>query len=182
MASAPVIPRMSAEEYLNSSWHPDKEYVDGALVDRTVPTFPHAMLQRLLIRFFEQFEEQCRFVAVPEARTQIIERARYRIPDILLCPRPLPKGRVVEAVPLGVIEILSPDDSMWHTLERFRDYASIGVGEIFLMDPERYVCHRFEGQSLIEVHAPVMDLRGNGTITLDTEAIFAKLRFERERD
>ncbi|MDZ4799775.1 MAG: hypothetical protein SGI92_16580 [Bryobacteraceae bacterium] len=42
MASAPVLPPMSVDEYLNSSWHPDKEYVDGMLVDRMVPTISHS--------------------------------------------------------------------------------------------------------------------------------------------
>lgn len=113
----------------------------------------------------------------PNHRACTLPHSRY--PAV---PKTLPKGRVVEAVPLGVIEILSPDDSMWDILERFRDHASLGVGEIFLMDPERYVCYRLEDQSLIVTHAPGMNLRGNGTITLDTDAIVAKLRTERERN
>jgi len=181
MASAPVLPLVSVDEYLNSSWHPDKEYVDGMLVDRIVPTFPHALLQRLLIRLFEQFEEPYRFVAVPEARTQVVERARYRIPDVLFCPRPLPKGRIVDVVPLAVMEIVSPEDRITETLERFRDYAAFGVTEIFLLDPENYTAHRFKGMSLLRTNATEIAVPG-GTIPFDIDALFEKLRYERERD
>jgi len=37
------------------------------------------------------------------------------------------EGGVVELAPLAVIEILSPNDNSAKTLERFREYASIGV-------------------------------------------------------
>jgi len=62
------------------------------------------------------------FLPLPEVRTQIVERARYRIPDVMLCPTPLPAGKVVNSVPWAVVEILSPDDRMPEQLQRFRDY------------------------------------------------------------
>jgi hypothetical protein len=86
------------------------EYVDGVLVERSVATIPHSVLQMMLIQYFAQFQERLHFLTLPEVRTQIIERARYRIPDLLLCSLPLPKGRVLNEVPGTVIEILSPDD------------------------------------------------------------------------
>jgi Uma2 family endonuclease len=71
--------------------------------------------------------------------------APYRIPDVLLCPKPLPKGKVGDIVPWAIIEILSPEDSMQEQLERFRDYAQIGAGVMVLLDPKRMVSYRFEG-------------------------------------
>jgi hypothetical protein len=41
MATAPTVPYVSVDEYLESGYHPDKEYVDGVLVDRATPTFAH---------------------------------------------------------------------------------------------------------------------------------------------
>jgi hypothetical protein len=40
---------VSVEEYLNSSWRPGKEYVDGVLVERSAPTVAHSVLQMILI-------------------------------------------------------------------------------------------------------------------------------------
>ena len=78
----------------------------------------------ILIQFFAQFQETLRFVALPQVRTQIIERARYRIPEVVLCSLPVPKCKILDVVPGAVIEILSPTDHMGETLERFRDYAA----------------------------------------------------------
>ena len=33
MAVAPIPPRVSADEYLNSGYHPDMEYVEGVPID-----------------------------------------------------------------------------------------------------------------------------------------------------
>src|SRR5438105_3551590 len=38
MAVVPSPPLVSVDEYLNSSYHPDVEYVDGVLVERGMPT------------------------------------------------------------------------------------------------------------------------------------------------
>jgi Uma2 family endonuclease len=170
---------VSVEEYLNSSWRPDREYVDGVLVERSVPTIAHSLLQALLIEFFSRFRRQFRFLALPEVRTQIIERARYRIPDVLLCPVPVPEGKVIDVVPWAVIEILSPEDSMQEQLERFRDYAGLGVGVIVLLDPERLAAYRFEDDSLIRTRFTELRLP-SGQVPFDTESLFGELIAERK--
>ena len=93
MASAPALPLVSVDEYLNTSYEHDMEYVDGILVERGMPTIAHNLLERILLFWFARFEQDMRFRALHEVRTQIIERARYRIPDIMLCPKPLPTGK-----------------------------------------------------------------------------------------
>jgi len=176
MATAPTLPLVPVEEYLRSNYHPDMEYVDGVLVERSVPTISHSVLQMILIQFFAQFQERMRFLAMPEVRTQIIERARYRIPDILLCGLPLPQGRVLNEVPGTVIEILSPDDKMGETLERFRDYAGIGVGAIVQMDPERYVAHVYRGGSLIQMDFEDLPLHSGERVPFPSQELFNRLR------
>ena len=71
MATAPTTPLVSVDEYLNSSYRPDVEYVDGYLVKRSVPTYLHSILQAILVSYFRQFEKQYKFKALPELRTQI---------------------------------------------------------------------------------------------------------------
>jgi Uma2 family endonuclease len=121
MATAPSVPFVSVEEYLESGYQPDKEYVNGVLIDRAMPTFAHGVLQMLLIQYFAEFREALGFLAVPEIRTQISVRARYRIPDILLYKLPYTGRRVVDTPPGSVIEILSPEDRIRETLDRYRD-------------------------------------------------------------
>jgi Uma2 family endonuclease len=48
MATAPTIPLVPVDEYLSTAYHADKEYIDGVLVERSMPTLFHTLLQGLL--------------------------------------------------------------------------------------------------------------------------------------
>ncbi len=54
---------LSAEEYLASSYVPDREYVDGILVERSVATIPDSVLAKLLILHFGKYEAELGFEA-----------------------------------------------------------------------------------------------------------------------
>jgi len=174
MAVAPIPPLVSADEYLNSSYHPDVEFVDGVLVERGMPTIAHSLLQMILVQYFAQYQKLGRFLPLPEVRTRIIERARYRIPDVMLCPTPLPTGKVVTSVPWAVIEILSPGDKLPQQLRRFRDYKKIGVLHMVLLDPEELIAFRFEDGSLIQTQLTSLELP-TGPVPFDTAALFQQL-------
>jgi len=177
MATAPTLSAVSVDEYLNSSYRPDLEYVDGYLVERSWPTYFHSLLQAILIRYFRQFERDCKFKALPELRTQIVERTRYRIPDILLCAAPTRINKIMNEIPLAVVEILSPADTVSETLQRFRDYAGLGVPHLVQMDPETQVAHRFQDGSLIQTKFDTLRFQ-HFTIPFDSEYLFAELRRE----
>lgn len=176
MTTAPVLPYVSVDEYLNTSYEPDMEYVDGVLVEKGTPTVPHNLLERILLFWFAQFEEQLRFKALHEVRTVIAERARYRLPDVLLVPRPL-RSNICNVVPWVVIEIVSPDDTITKTRARFLDYARLGVLHVIQMDPEEYVAHRFENGSMIETRFQSLALPA-GTVPFGSEELFGQLRSE----
>ena len=179
MAVAPTVPIVSADEYLNSGYHPDMEYVEGVLVERDVPTIGHSLLQLILGEYFRRYRKQFRFAALPEARTQIVERARYRIPDLMLCPVPLPPGKIVDSIPWAVIEILSPEDRLPEQLARFRDYKRIGVRQMVLLDPEELIAYRFdENGSLLQTQFTSLELP-SGSLPFDTDALFRQLVEER---
>ena len=40
---------ISVEEYLNSTYEPDAEYVEGRIVQRALPQKPHSKIQTYLI-------------------------------------------------------------------------------------------------------------------------------------
>ena len=48
MAVATLVP---IEEYLSTSWDPDREYVDGRLIERNVGELDHSYLQGLIANF-----------------------------------------------------------------------------------------------------------------------------------
>ena len=47
MASAPALPLVSVDEYLNASYEQDMEYVDDLV--RGMPTIAHNLLERILL-------------------------------------------------------------------------------------------------------------------------------------
>jgi Uma2 family endonuclease len=181
MATAPTLPLVSVDEYLNSCWHPDKEYIDGHLVDRSMPNELHSLLQVILIAYFRSIEKQHRLKVLSELRTEIVERARYRIPDVLVANvplgRPLTKGPFRD-IPAIIIEILSPDDTQKQVLARFADFSRLGVSYIIQMDPEECVAYRYQAGSLIRTEFTTLTLPGCPDVPFDSNAIFEQLRTE----
>lgn len=167
---------VSVDEYLNSSYEYDMEYVDGCLVEREMPTIPHSLLQRILLFWFARFEREMGFAALQEVRTQIIPRARYRIPDLMLCPTPLIAKKFCDLVPWVVIEILSPEDTMSRTRERFKDYAGLGVSHLVLLDPEEYISYRFHEGSFIQDRFLALKLPNGKSVEFDSEMLFAQAK------
>jgi Uma2 family endonuclease len=179
MATAPTVPLAPADDYLRSSYEHDLEFVDGVLVQSGTPTIAHSLLQKLLLFWFARFEESLRFEALQEVRTQLIQGARYRIPDVMLCPTPVPKGKICDVVPWVVIEILSPDDALSMTRDRLRDYTNLGVQQLVLMDPEEYIAYRFEGGSLIKTAFETLSLPSGTSVPFDSSRLFEQLRGKR---
>jgi Uma2 family endonuclease len=178
MATAPTLPLVSVDEYLNSSYEYDMEFVDGLLVERSMPTVFHSLLQAILIRWFGSLEKEFRIKAMPELRTQIIERARYRVPDVLVVTIPFRFGKVLTQVPNAVVEILSPEDKQKDVLARFADYERLGVLHLIQLDPEEYVARRYERGSLIRTNFHSLSLPGRPDLPFDSDALFEQFRRE----
>jgi Uma2 family endonuclease len=120
-------------EYLNTSYRPDREYVDGELLERNVGKNEHSRLQALLAIWFGRFEDEWGVAVFTEQRVQV-SASRIRIPDVLLVPL-APHPEVLVDPPILVVEILSPDDSYTETQKRAGDYFAMGVGTVWIIDP-----------------------------------------------
>ena len=175
MATAPTLPLISVEEYLNSSWQPDMEFVDGTLVERNVGTGLHGRLQRILLVHIDPQSAALNIEAIPECRTKITER-RYRIPDVIVVSPPMeePDGPY-EGVPVVVIEILSPQDRFQDLIEKYRDYISLGVQHIIQLDPVSRTTFVYKGGSLIAGHVTTLDFADGRRLDLSTERLLGRL-------
>jgi Uma2 family endonuclease len=147
-------------------------------VERGEPTIGHALLQVILCSHLSAHRKQFHFAPLPSVRTQIRAGSCYRAPDLMLCPLPLPAGKIVDSIPWAVIEILSPEDSFSEQLARFRDYKQIGVLHMVLLDPEELIAYHFENRALIEAQLISLELP-TGDLPFDTEALFRQLEEER---
>jgi Uma2 family endonuclease len=127
---------ISVDEYLNTSYEPDREFVDGVLVRRNVGTQFHGMLQAIVGAFFGQYRKSHRISVFIATRLHVDTRGNHRVPDVLVLEIPYRKGKVVTDVPAIVVEIQSPNDTFDDIVDKCFEYEKLGVGNILMMDPD----------------------------------------------
>ena len=129
-----VFAGVSVEDYLHSSFPDvDREYRDGALVERSIPDYLHGKTQALLIALFMALRKQ--ILLYPCAETRMRLRAgRFLIPDVAVFHLREP-GLVPDTPPLVAAEILSPDDRLTEVREKLEEYRTWGVRHVWLVDP-----------------------------------------------
>ncbi|HEV2687969.1 MAG TPA: Uma2 family endonuclease [Bryobacteraceae bacterium] len=122
------------EEYLNTSYSPDKEYRDGELVERNVGENAHAELQALLAAYLIRRKKQWKIRVYTELRVRVREKW-YPIPDVCIYPEPGFEGRYPSQPPLLWIEILSPDDRMMDVWAKATELVENGVPDVWIINP-----------------------------------------------
>ncbi len=137
------------EQYLHTSFPGlDREFRDGALVERTMPDYLHSRTQLLVGVFFEALRRKLSVYACPELRMKVRE-GLYLIPDVaVFWPSP-PALSVPDTPPLVAIEILSPDDRMGEVRAKLEEYRQWGVKHVWLLDPHgqrMYSCDQGFGE------------------------------------
>jgi Uma2 family endonuclease len=123
-------------EYLNTSWHPDREYIDGEVRERNLGEKDHSRAQRRLVLFFGSREQTLGTFCFPEQRLQV-KPNRFRVPDVCVYLGVEPAEQIFTTPPFLVIEILSKDDRAVEVNERIEDYLAFGVTTVWVIDPQR---------------------------------------------
>jgi Uma2 family endonuclease len=132
---------VSIDEYMDTAYSPDREFVDGVIMERHLGEFPHSVIQSNLIFFLRS---RCpKLFVLPEQRIRTRSN-RTRIPDVCVAEN-RPADAVFETPPLICIEILSRRDEMTDVLEKLDEYSEFGVQEIWLIDPRRKKAFRYAG-------------------------------------
>jgi Uma2 family endonuclease len=125
---------LSVEEYLNTSYSPDREYRDGVLVERNVGEKAHARLQARLARYIGNREAQWAIEVYTGLRSKVRE-SWFPIPDLCIYPRDSFDERYPSVPPLLWIEILSPDDRMADVWSRADELIRNGVPYVWIIEP-----------------------------------------------
>ena len=129
MATAPA--SIPIEQYLETSYSPDREYLDGWIVERNVGQGEHSYTQGKLFKKLDDAAERSGALALVEQRTRVA-LGRVRVPDISVVKR---LERVTTVPPLLCLEILSPDDRWSRVTAAVADYQSMGVPRVWIIDP-----------------------------------------------
>ena len=125
---------VSVEEYLHTSYDPDCDYVDGAIVERYVGELDHSDLQSEIVAYFRARNRKPGIYAFAEQRVQVSSK-RFRVPDVCIVAGFKPTEQILSRPPIVCIEILSRDDRMTAMQERIGDYLQFGVRYVWVVDP-----------------------------------------------
>jgi Uma2 family endonuclease len=130
-----VATMVSEEEYLSTSLEHDADWVDGEVVERSMPMWNHSRIQGRLIRL------------TPDPLIQLAElrvRLPHRFRVIDFCVYAQSPGEGVPGVPpLVAAEILSPDDKLSDVVDKLQEYVDWGVPHVWLVDPDHRHMYRF---------------------------------------
>ncbi len=138
---------MSVETYLTTSFEPEAELADGVLVERNTGSAEHSRWQAALIGDFGARGREWGLRVRPILRIKTGETT-FRGPDIALLDASLPREPIPTAPPVAIFEVLDPEDRFSLTMRRCSDFERMGVGSIYLIDPEDDSCTRYLKGSL----------------------------------
>jgi len=133
---------VSVQEYLATSYRPDRDFVDGELQERNLGELEHSRLQSAILVWFWTHKEEWNILPLVEQRVQVA-RTRFRIPDVTVLRPNQAREPIITVPPLILIEVLSKDDSLRSMRERVDDYLNFGVQHVWILDPatkRAYVC------------------------------------------
>jgi Uma2 family endonuclease len=163
--SAPV----TVEEYLNSVYDPDVEFVDGILLERNVGDWLHSLIQSNILFALRRKYPHLKVVA--ELRSSVTG-TRFRLPDVCVLLAP-PKTRYLMDAAFLVVEVLSEGDLMSAAIEKLKEYAAKGVPSIWLIDPRLRLMSVYRPPALVEIEGDVIST-ADGSVSLSRSEIFAE--------
>lgn len=150
MGTKTIVP---VEEYLRMSFEgPDREYVDGEIVERNLGELQHSRTQGRLIGIFYMLQQRHPLYPLPELRHRVTA-TRYRIPDVAVYAGVEPEESVPSVAPYVAVEIVSPDDRYSQIVLKLEEYRVWGATFIWLADPQARKIFVYDGSGLHEVAA-----------------------------
>ncbi|MBI5187776.1 MAG: Uma2 family endonuclease [Nitrospirae bacterium] len=116
------------------------EIIDGERRDMSPTGFIHGLIESGLAKLLRDYFGNRGYVVVGEVGVVIKKfPLRVRAADIIYINKAklqvLPKG-MLETPPDLIIEVISPDNTLWEMTEKVKDYLSIGVNRVILIDPQ----------------------------------------------
>jgi Uma2 family endonuclease len=126
---------VSLEEYLNTSYEMECEYLDGRVFGRNGGETDHSWPLGRVVGFFASLETQLRTFVFPILRIQM-SATRVRVPDVCVYLGKEPKEQVPRTPPFLAVEILSKEDLATDLLEKLADYYAFRIPYVWIIDPQ----------------------------------------------
>jgi Uma2 family endonuclease len=148
-----------------------RELVDGELVETEVPTDLHEHITAMLVVFIGSWmlERKAGWIRGSGYKVRISKKRGF-MPDVQFYRQDNPARRKMQGLEEGhpdlVVEVMSPSSVRFDRIKKLGGYASIGVPEYWLIDPERQTLERLilrDGKYIIDAA-----LEGDMVFTPDT--------------
>ena len=173
MATANLPHILTVEQYLNTTYRPDVDYVDGEIEERNLGEFDHGDLQLAIGSMLRLRQAEWSVRVVTETRTQVTS-TRFRIPDVCVNLATIPRERIIRTPPLLCVEVLSPRDTLRAMRKRVQDFLDMGVPTIWILDPGTRTAYTITTTQMTE--QTTGHLRAEGTpIEISITEIFSTL-------
>ena len=134
MATSTASVTVPLEEYLETSYRPDCDWIDGEVIERNMGEKPHNRIQQFLCQFLGNREQEWQILVYPEQRVQTSAK-HYRVADVCVTGRGAEEEKdasIVRTAPLLCVEILSRRDSLIDMQDRVDDYKGLGTRQVWL--------------------------------------------------
>lgn len=161
----------SVGEYLSTTYRPDREYVDGLVLERNLGELDHSSLQTELAIYLGRFRKQLGIWVYVEQRVQVTA-TRFRVPDVCVVAGQKPEEQIFTRPPFICIEILSKEDRLEQMQERLDDYLAFGVPYVWLLNPRTRKAYRCVPGAMHEVEDNILRT-ANPEILVPLAEVFA---------
>jgi len=141
---------ITAREYLSASYRPDRDYVDGVVLERNFGERDHAELQGAVFAYFYNRRKEWGTHVYPEQTVQV-SATRFRIPDVCVVVGDEPDKQIFTHLPFICVEVLSPEDRLSAMEKRVGDFLAMGVPNVFILDPRTHKAWRATAQGLLTI-------------------------------
>ena len=126
--------QISLEQYLQTPFEPDAEYVGGEVQERNGGEYEHNTVQRAILLWFHLHDKAWQTRTIQEQRTRLTS-GNVRLPDVSVWRRDVPVQPVFDQPQLIAVEVLSPEDRHSRVQEKIEDYRGFQVPNIWVVDP-----------------------------------------------
>ncbi len=164
---------VTIEEYLRTDYHPDVEYIDGELKEKSMVGLPHGEVQAILSAWFRAHRKEWNIRVAVETRTQV-EKERVRLPDLVVVSQQERSKGTLQIPPLIAIEVLSPTDTYADLKSRAADLRGMGTENVWLIDPELRTAEIWNGMAW-EPHPAKILQALNSPMHIDLDWVWAEL-------
>jgi Uma2 family endonuclease len=165
---------ISLDDYLRRNYENEREceFVDGLLEERTGGQTSHALLHVEAAAWFHRHRFEWN-ICCAMSYSMWVSPTRIRVPDLVVMSDQL-REEIRITPPLLCVEILAPEDDRQRLLPRLDDMLSMGVQNLWLLDPIERTAFVYTRAGLRLIEATRLEIP-NSPIYLDLPELFSAL-------